>query len=738
MPIDQRIFYLLVVPDGQPQQATPLQGFAPSLCRADGIIRGFATLPSTIDDLSNKGRQTVIQRKMIGSRPIHWHGQSPRAILTSTPPIETPFFMVFLIEGLPVAEYMQWSANNGNIPTIVAVNGGHLSYEQLTLEGIKGRFLAVCDLLGPNAVPEEVADAKKLIGEWQELEERDLGYKVGGHNSVAPNIAVLRSMGFGEIRSGPMPVATEIHPHVDQIVLTTRSIFEERERLEIHRLARYFKPTFDLNLFAPAIYPDVLNMNVPATLDREGRRRFIVARRMLESQTGYSYNSRTEAHATAILGLREGETQGASPNLSSHPLFRLRADELWLGTAAMMVFAVSEASAVARLPNQINRTSGVVHNFAEHYRGKTPALRKRLRGFQEVQNSLARAVPNEFVDLIRASQSGVRIVADAHLEWLNVDGLPLGIRKDVTRIPVTPGNSFLDYLSAAPPIQLTPRDFENVLVISAMEEDDEPLRGLMPRVIERFERGWDERINVNYVEVATEEEFIAALNDHDGALAIFDGHGGHERGQPGKLFLKGTPVDVWTLGGRLNKVPPIIVLSACDTHAADRNHATAANGFLSLGARTVLGSVFPLNGLEAAIFIGRLLLRIALFLPAEIGRRRRPITWAELVSGMLRMLLLTDYLMHLLSSGLITEQTYVAVHEQGNIWINTPEPDSFERVDQLLLEQGLDRNRLRSERDIAIANSSFISYLQIGRPETVSFVTTELLEELYQMAVTTS
>lgn len=738
MAIDARIFYLLVVPDGQPEQATPLQGFAPSLCHAEGIIRGFATLPSTIDDLSNKGRQTLIQRKMTGSRPIHWHGQSPLAILTSTPPIETPFFMVFLIEGLPVAEYMQWSAINGNIPTVVAVNGGHLTYEQLTLEGIKARFLAVCDLLGPKAAPEEVADAKKLIGEWQELEERSLGYKVGGHNSVAPNIAVLRSMGFGEIQYGPIPVAPEIHPHVDQIVRTTRSIYEERDRLEVQRLSRYFKPTFDLNLFAPAIYPDVLNMKVPERLTGEKRTRFIVARRMLEGQSGYSYNLRTEAHATAILGLSPGDTRGASSNVAPHPLFSLRADELWLGTAAMAVFAVSEASAVARLPNQVNRTSGAVHNFAEHYRGKTPALRKRLRSFQEVQNSLASAVPNEFVDLIRDAQSGVRIVADAHLEWLNVDGLPLGIRKDVTRIPVTPGNSFLDYLSASPPIQLTLRDFENVLVLSAMKDDDEPLRGLMPQVIERFGRGWNERINVNYVEVATDEEFIAALNEYNGALAVFDGHGGHERGQPGMLYLKGTPVNVWTLGDRLKKVPPIIVLSACDTHAADRNHATAANGFLSLGARTVLGSVFPLDGLDAAVFIGRLLLRIALFLPAEIERRRRPITWAELVSGMLRMLLLTDYLMHLLSLGLITEQTYMAVHEQGNIWINTPEPDSFEKIDQLLMEHGLDRSRLQSERDIAIANSSFISYLQIGRPETISFVTAELLEDVYQMAVATS
>jgi hypothetical protein len=693
------------------------------------MIRAIATLPSTIVDLSDKGRKTLIQRRMIGGRPIYWHGQSPRTVLTSSPPSEAPFFMVLLGEGQPVAHYMQWSANNGNRPTIVAEKGGHLTYAELTLEGIRGRLLAVCDLLDSIAEAEEVADAKSQIAQWRELDERDLGYKVGGHNSVAPNVFVLRSMGYGELRYGPMPVSIDIQPHVDQIVRTTRSIYDERSRLDVQRLAKFFRPTLDLNLFAPAIYPDVLSMNVPARLDGKERDRFIVVRRMLQDQTGYSYTSRTEAHAEALLGIKTGDTASGKPQIAPHPLFGVRTEELWLGTAAMVAFAVSEASAVARLPNAVNRTSGVVRNFAEHYRGKTPGLRKRLRGFQEVQNSLARAVPHEFVDMIRASQTGVRIVADAHLEWLNVDGLPLGIRKDVTRIPVTPGNSFLDYLSACPPMLLTTGAFENVLVISAMEDDDEPLRGVMQQVIETFEKRWDDRIKVNYVDVANEEELIAALNNHDGALVVFDGHGGHKEGEAGKLFLKGTPVDVWTIGHRLHKVPPIIVLSACDTHAADRNHATAANGFLSLGARTVLGSVFPLRGLDAAIFIGRLLLRLALFLPAEVGRRRRPITWAELISGMLRMLLLTDYLRHLLDVGLITENTYMAVHERGNIWINEPVPNPFEKVDHLLLEHGVERGRLQTERDIAIANSSFISYLQLGRPETISLVTEEMLQE---------
>jgi hypothetical protein len=41
--------------------------------------------------------------------------------------------------------------------------------------------------------------------------------------------------------------------------------------------------------------------------------------------------------------------------------------------------------------------------------------------------------------VIRRSETGLRIVADAHLEWLDIDGLPLAIRKNVCRVPATPG-----------------------------------------------------------------------------------------------------------------------------------------------------------------------------------------------------------------------------------------------------------------------------------------------------------
>src|SRR3546814_10624722 len=101
--------------------------------------------------------------------------------------------------------------------------------------------------------------------------------------------------------------------------------------------------------------------------------------------------------------------------------------------------------------------------------------------------------------------------------------------------------------------------------------------------------------------------------------------------------------------------PPIVILSACDTHAADRNHATAANGFLALGSRSVLASVFPLHASQAAIFTARLIYRVSDYIPAAIKLFERSLTWLEVVSGMLRRPVTTDLLRNLGAVGLIAE-----------------------------------------------------------------------------------
>ena len=59
-PLDLGIHYIITVPDGAPEDASITQGFAPSLCRHDWLVRSAALLPSTIYDLTKLGQETLL------------------------------------------------------------------------------------------------------------------------------------------------------------------------------------------------------------------------------------------------------------------------------------------------------------------------------------------------------------------------------------------------------------------------------------------------------------------------------------------------------------------------------------------------------------------------------------------------------------------------------------------------------------------------------------------------------
>lgn len=95
----------------------------------------------------------------------------------------------------------------------------------------------------------------------------------------------------------------------------------------------------------------------------------------------------------------------------------------------------------------------------------------------------------------------------------------------------------------------------------------------------------------------------------------------------------------------------------------------------------------------------------------------RALTWTEVVSGMLRMQVLTDFLRLLQRKEIVDEETYVAVHQNGNMAIDGGSVRPFEDVLELLEQKGGDS--LKAFLDRAIANSSALAYLNLGRPETI-------------------
>jgi hypothetical protein len=213
----------------------------------------------------------------------------------------------------------------------------------------------------------------------------------------------------------------------------------------------------------------------------------------------------------------------------------------------------------------------------------------------------------------------------------------------------------------------------------------------------------------------------AGLNSFEGAILIFDGHGiGDDGNGIGNLAIGKEQIDVWSLRGQV-RVPPIVILSACDTHGLDSpSHATVGNGFLFLGAMTVVASLLPLGGYSSAEFIARMIYRLGDFIPAALSVQRRVLNWTELVSGMQRMFLASEILNALIGPPDVEGSPRQTWQLQANIHINSYEPDWFDK-----LLAGIAEHRNEKLGDVArravraIATSEAIRYIQLGHPENI-------------------
>ena len=351
--------------------------------------------------------------------------------------------------------------------------------------------------------------------------------------------------------------------------------------------------------------------------------------------------------------------------------------ELATQTVGVGLMAAQSCSAVVRLRPEVNHVFPRLSEYARnvrainsHARQKSPQLLRRA------QAALARAVGPERIELIKESGGPVKIVSDAPLELLPVDGLPLSLRYDTSRINATPGNLLMGQLVSRDPITVLHEDLSHILVISSFESDD-PLRDEMAKAVEALEKARLGRFRIDFVRVSNADEFVEAINSSTAPILVFDGHGALDGGNGvGGLKIGPQIIDIWSLRPRTHS-PPIVVLSACDTHGLDaQTHATAGNSFIALGATTVLSTILPVGGSEGALFVYRLLLHLSDFVPAAIAREARALSWTEIMAGALRLTAAKDLIDHLARRGVVEKQhgrelfhtALVAVLEGGPEW----------------------------------------------------------------------
>ena len=320
-------------------------------------------------------------------------------------------------------------------------------------------------------------------------------------------------------------------------------------------------------------------------------------------------------------------------------------------------------------------------------------------------------------------REGMKLISDLPLELLPTDGLPLGLRYDTSRLNPLPGNMFLQQCSL-PPIVLPQERFEEILVIRSFAPDDH-LKPLFERATSFVSTSEPtQRIRYRIVDVENEGEFIAALNDYEGAIVVFDCHGRFDETLGmGTLVIGGASLNPWDLKNRI-QMPPIVMFSACDTQPIDGSRSSVATAAFALGARAVLATILPIRAREAAVFSGRMSLRLAQFVP-EVLKYRTLLTWREVVSGMLRMSHCTEVLRRLMSHARLSlsEDEFHNVLLTANVAINGRKAHWFEAfLEELATCSGRTLDSLKEDVERWAGMTEAMKHTQLGAPESIIIV----------------
>ncbi|UNM97123.1 CHAT domain-containing protein [Ignatzschineria rhizosphaerae] len=375
----------------------------------------------------------------------------------------------------------------------------------------------------------------------------------------------------------------------------------------------------------------------------------------------------------------------------------------------------------------------------------TKKLQSQIRKFS---NIVTESADTNFDYFSNSLNKQIKIISNFPLEWTNIDGLPLMIRHNVSRIFNTPSLIKENLLLRSSSVDLTLESFAKILVISSFKDNDpisfdliNELKKIISSDIEVDKIHVDAFLTdfkpeIIYKNVRTKDELVNSLNAFEHALVIFDMHGGHkENDSCGVLGLSSEMLNPYDLID-LARIPPIVILSSCDTSPADRGHYNVANAFLCAGAKTVLASTYPILSADAARFIGRLYTRLRYYLPERILKNKQSLRWSEFMTGLNRRVYFNYFILHLFENFKIKNKypdDYRSKYERLINIINSileNRPENYFSGILYFIEDILDLSKdlVLTELHTNFLFSENLNYVQIGFPEDILICAEDLTQ----------
>ncbi|VVC84266.1 hypothetical protein [Sideroxydans sp. CL21] len=433
---------------------------------------------------------------------------------------------------------------------------------------------------------------------------------------------------------------------------------------------------------------------------------------------------------TYLIHAEEGELKEFFGNAMGQAMMAIRRAEMQLYCAILTRISAESLLPTLRLIPYANRAWGHLKHLADCARIEGPHKHRKLRRlYLGAQVALEAGLDDQFANrlqLLGKSVQGIKLVSDLPLEWLRIQGVPIMLRHECSRIPLVPSSLAYAVATDQDPVLIPPSILTDVLIIRSFDQNDQ-IRLVLEKALESSPydgAAW--RVNYRFVDVETPDEIVKALNSHAGAIVVFDCHGNFAADEYfSSLIVGGRPVRLWELRKSIKRMPPIVLLSACDTLPVDGSHASVASGMLQLGARTVLSTLLPIDSRKAAIFLCRLFFRIGEFVPTALRMKRR-VSWREVVSGMTKMSHMTECLWYLSKQGMLDPTSFDQLHFEANKDINDLNPNWFERcVERLAKRLGCPTEEAWKYLSEDVGLTDALMHVQLGNPELLWLVGTE-------------
>lgn len=283
----------------------------------------------------------------------------------------------------------------------------------------------------------------------------------------------------------------------------------------------------------------------------------------------------------------------------------IRRQELHLSTLATALISVAHFIPTIRLPNNLNFSYSLLNEIESHskrgdLKGRS-LLKKRVKELIIEWKSI---IGKDLLTYINSEASNLKLCTDIPLEWITLDCVPIMISHKISKIPVTPGNLFLNQSSFNIDVLTSATELRKILIIRSFSPHD-PIKPELENTIKSSVS------NIEYIEVvdvSSSAELVDAINNFSGHIVIFDCHGNHGgRSSNGWLQIGKEQVDVWSLP---ITSPLIVILSACMTSSIAGSHASVTNGFIQKGSYSVLGTYLPVDAYKSASLVSNLITNI--------------------------------------------------------------------------------------------------------------------------------